>query len=1001
MVNIYNISPRYSFLDVLAKYIIETAKEQNLNIANDLILLPTRRSCRYIKDIFLKLNNNEASLLPTIRSLGDIDENGIAILDYENEGLEVGLPDAISSIERNLILSSMVKIKMKDLSDEQTYSLAVDLAHLMDTVEMEELNFANLKNIVSDEYSEHWQETLEFLKIVTEEYPKVLTSYNRLNPIARKVKLIEKQIEFWKKYPHKGRIFAGGSTGSLVPIAKMLKTIANMENGFLILPGLDKTISDSDFEILTSDLTLNQNHPQYGLLKLIKGLNLKVSDIPELPLYEDYETSPQSREILSSYIMLSTQMGDSWEILRTSKKFNQDALEGVSEITFDDENEEVLGLAMLLRKSIEEKKKTLLITPDRKIAKSVSNKLKKWNIVVDDSAGIPASDTITGNYYLLILKMIYDDFSPYSILAVLKHKYTHLGYSKKKLEEITKLFEIEVLRLYGNIKNLEDIEKILNLPSSSLAKKFPRYNSKSPKQSPSPEVLNLIKKIKELTDNFSSLMKSKEKYNLYDLLVKHIKLVESFVSSEESNTNNILYSSDLHEQFSLEVRNLLDSLKQLKEKGDNIDLMTASAYFVFISNYFLSQSLRPTIGTDLNIAIMNSIEARLLPADLYIMAGLNEGTFPSITSDDPWMNRAMKASFGLPLPERKIGLSSHDFVEFFCKKNVIMTHSSKIDKKTTITSRWLSKLSAIKEICEIKTDDSLSTEVKSWIDNFNIGNVKRYERPSPKLSKEIRMKPVKFAATEIETFLKDPYEIYAKKFLSLYKQDDINVNNINIEFGNIIHKALDIFIKNNYQTTEELLSLMERQISPTMSISQVDFWLPRFKQIADWFVKSYNENKNIIKKSIVEEQGSFEFVKDFILEAKADRIDVLKDGTLSIMDYKTGSPPAIDKVKNSEAPQLLIETIIAENNGYKNLPKNSKVSELKYIKLKKDDLGKETSINNICDIEEAVNKLKEDLEKIIKEFRNENTPFYSQPNESKKLSFPNYEHLSRVKEWKE
>ena len=230
MVNIYNISPRYSFLDVLAKYIIETAKEQNLNIANDLILLPTRRSCRYIKDIFLKLNNNEASLLPTIRSLGDIDENGIAILDYENEGLEIGLPDAISSIERNLILSSMVKIKMKDLSDEQTYSLAVDLAHLMDTVEMEELNFANLKNIVSDEYSEHWQETLEFLKIVTEEYPKVLTSYNRLNPIARKVKLIEKQIEFWKKYPHKGRIFAGGSTGSLVPIAKMLKTIANMEN---------------------------------------------------------------------------------------------------------------------------------------------------------------------------------------------------------------------------------------------------------------------------------------------------------------------------------------------------------------------------------------------------------------------------------------------------------------------------------------------------------------------------------------------------------------------------------------------------------------------------------------------------------------------------------------------------------------------------------------------------------------------------------------------------
>ena len=163
MVNIYNISPRYSFLDVLAKYVLETAKEQNLNIANDLILLPTRRSCRYLKEIFFNLNGKNASLLPTIRSLGDIDENGIALLDYENEELEIDLPPAISSIERNLILSSMVKVKMKDLSEEQTYSLAVDLAHLMDTVEMEELSFDNLKNIVSVEYSEHWQETLEFL----------------------------------------------------------------------------------------------------------------------------------------------------------------------------------------------------------------------------------------------------------------------------------------------------------------------------------------------------------------------------------------------------------------------------------------------------------------------------------------------------------------------------------------------------------------------------------------------------------------------------------------------------------------------------------------------------------------------------------------------------------------------------------------------------------------------------------------------------------------------
>ena len=647
MANIFNISPRYPFLEVLASYITETAKLDGLNIADDIILLPTRRACRHLKDVFLKLCDNSAVILPTILPLGDIDENGLAFLDYENEGLDsYDLKPAISKIKRNLVLSFLVKAQKKDFTEEQAYSLAVDLAHLMDTVEMEELSFNNLQYLVPEEYSEHWQETLEFLKIVISEYPKFLDDNDVMNPIDRKVKLIKKQIKYWENFPPKGRIFAAGSTGSLVPISYMLRFISKMEKGYLILPGLDKNISDKDFEILTADYPKsNQNHPQYGLLKLIKGLGLKISDVPNLPLYKEYDIADKDRELLSSHIMINSEMSDDWSNLPKLKK---DVLNDVSEICLDTDSDEVFAIAGLLRKAVFENKKALLITPDRKIAKSVANELKRWNINVDDSAGIPASDTITGNYIILVLKMLYDDFSPYSILAVLKHEYTHLGYEKTVLENLIRELEEKVLRGKTTFNSLD---KIMTIASAY------------------PSIYELLLKIKNLSENMYSKMSDTTTYNLFDLLYEHLQLVENFVSAPNIDSKNILWNSDLHNDLSSELSALLSSLQEIKNENGKlpIDKMTASAYFVFISNYLLSLSLRPKINSHPNIAIMNSIEARLLTADLYIMAGLVEDTFPSITSDDPWMSRPMKAKFKLPLPERKIGLSSHDFAEFFCK----------------------------------------------------------------------------------------------------------------------------------------------------------------------------------------------------------------------------------------------------------------------------------------------------------------------------------------------
>lgn len=986
MKNVFNISPVYSFLDVLGEYVLNSAKEKNLNIANDIILLPTKRACRALKDIFVSLNNG-ATLLPKICPIGDIDENGIAFLDYENENIsdECLLPP-INEIERNLILSKLIKQKNQSLNDEQAFALAVDLAHLIDTVEMEMLSFDNLSSIVPEHLSQYWQETLEFLQIITEWYPKILQERGYTNPVARKIKFIYKQVEIWKKFPPKGRIFIAGSTGSLVPIAYMINAISEMENGYVILPHLDKILSDDDFE------NVGQNHPQYGLKNLLLKMNIKRQDVKELKPSTPINENLFERETLSSYIMLNSSLDANWQ---TMPNVNANTLNGISKITFKTDLDETLGLALCLREMVEKNKKTLLITPDRKIAKSVASELKRWDIIVDDSAGISASEIDTGNYIILLLNAIIEKFSPFALLSILKHKFTSLGYAKDKLEQIVNNLEENVLR--GNF-GLDNIDKIIS--------KTEELKIKNDKIEISP-ILSLLNTLKEQIKIFDNLFEKNEKVSIYNILYTHLQIVEKFVQNDKKEpdfVNNLLYNGDLEFQLCDKLKELLKTLYNLKDDKFDIDKMDLKSYRDFISSYLFNLKLRPTNNSHPLIAIMNSIEARLLNADVFIMAGLNEQTFPSTTSDDPWMSRPMKAEFKLPLPERKIGLSSHDFSEFFCKQNVIMTRALKVDSNNTIESRWLQKLDAILQIKNLKLDDEFSNMVLDWTNNIDKVNDTpvRCVRPAPKPPLEAR--PKQLSATNIEKLYRDPYIIFAKYILKLSKLKDIEQDTLPADFGNVIHNSLEEFKKKNLSTYEELMQIIMKNALPYKEIDIIDFWYRKFESIAKWFIEYEAKlKKEGVEATYTEISGTMPITKRFNLFAKADRIDILKNsGGAIISDYKTGTAPSVKDVESGYSPQLPLEALILNHHGFKDVKGNPKTSEMRYLEISD---GKEKSAIKNIEIDEFLEKTLASLVEIIEKFDNENTPYISRPNPSTIgqaiEEYSDYNHLERVKEWNE
>lgn len=84
-----------------------------------------------------------------------------------------------------------------------------------------------------------------------------------------------------------------------------------------------------------------------------------------------------------------------------------------------------------------------------------------------------------------------------------------------------------------------------------------------------------------------------------------------------------------------------------------------------------------------------------MQADRVIIGGLIEGVWPPAPRIDPWLSRPMRHELGLDLPERRIGLSAHDFAQLLGGDEVILTHSAKAGGAPAVASRFLHRLEAV------------------------------------------------------------------------------------------------------------------------------------------------------------------------------------------------------------------------------------------------------------------------------------------------------------------
>ena len=464
---LYTIPPSAPFLSTLASAVLNGdlpvpggAKPDALELPRAIIYLPTRRAVRALRDAFLEAAGGRAVLLPSIRALGDPDEDAAIIFGGEGNAEEgfAGAAGArgIGPLERRLALMRLVLAWSKTLHESgkakpdqavppvatpaQASYLAADLGNLMDFIESEEVDLSALEELAPEEHAVHWQHTIEFLKIVTEHWPAHLAEHRLVSPTARRNALMDFEADRLLAAPPAGPVIAAGSTGTVPATARLLKVIASLPNGAVVLPGLDFSLDPESW----ASLSEHPEHPQTGMAELLTKLGATREDVAYVPGSEPSEAQ-QARLGFVSEILRPAGETDRWQAF-----LHDDAapakltsgLAGLQTLETPTAHDEAEAIALVLRETIETPGKTAaLITPDRTLARRVAARLKAYDLVIDDSAGVPVARTVPGGFLDLVIGAASSDFAPPELMALLKHPLTLLGRDPAKIREDARILE--------------------------------------------------------------------------------------------------------------------------------------------------------------------------------------------------------------------------------------------------------------------------------------------------------------------------------------------------------------------------------------------------------------------------------------------------------------------------------------------------------------------------------------------------------------------------------
>ncbi|MDC9700666.1 MAG: double-strand break repair protein AddB [Alphaproteobacteria bacterium] len=904
------------------------------------VYLPTRRSCHVFRKELSVRFASTSFFLPRIYSLNE--------LVFSSRPASV---PALGFMERKLLLmelitecsSSGVRVFPGSLpggfsftSLDHVARLATDLACLMESAEEEGVEFSSLAPLYLEHQAHHCQDVADFLKILTENWPRILSRRHARLSSSFCDALTELSAPAFHVSGTSAPVIVAGSRGSSSSTARFLSEVAASPQGAVILRGLDLDMDEKSWMFLTREGKEAYGHPQYGLARLLRFLGksrLDVEDIgpvPSAPCLARRRLAGhgffRSFSPVSAFDFLSLPSDKAPETaspaVASGESVYTRVYEGVTYIEAADEQEEALIIALMMREAAEEPGRRLaLITPCRSLVRRVVSELSRWGIVPLDSAGLPLSQTLFGHFARLSAELLTGHLSPLSLLPVLKHALCRLGKPPGWAGERARILEKLIFRGASPMTGIAGLRSALRAIHSESRKDAIR------------EAGLLIDQLELCLSCFSSLSRTLCP-PLHQVAEVHETLFLNLTGDVDAETEGE------------GCKEILELLKHLSRDKETSLLCSLADYPGVLASFLSDEHLYyHRRATHRHLQIWGLMEARLLPADRLIMGGLNEGIWPFRVEDDLWLNPAIRKALGLFPLEWRIGLSAHDFVEGFTHPDVVLTRSLRSQNTQTVASRWLFHLDAA--LKSQGQDTGLQKNDETWKKKVKFLRGSWHHQtifppcPCPPLS----ARPRHVSVTQAEGWLQNPYNFYARHILHLEPLPLLNSGLNKADWGMKIHEILGSFVETagaSLGTFEEertrLLTLGARNFSDLadMSPDVTFFWWRRFLRIADWFVRfELQRSRGFLTRSHTERSGVLswgEGAYKFVLKTRTDRLDFVDEDRVILYDYKTGRVPSSSDVKTGKSVQLPLMAAILLGGGFGDFAPPRDVT-LSYIRL--------------------------------------------------------------------
>ncbi|MGE0521875.1 MAG: double-strand break repair protein AddB [Variibacter sp.] len=1010
---VFTIPASAPFLPTLIRALAEGRVVPGFSIADDplalasaTIYLPTRRACRLAQDIFLDVLGGSAAMLPKLTPLGDIDEDELVFAQAMHgplAALDLDLPDALGELERRLLLAQLVLAWAKAPGmrgggpqlvangPSTALALADALARLMDDMITRKVSWRDLDGLVPEDVDRYWQLTLAFLKVARDLWPDVLAKRGAIEPAARRDRLIAAETERLALH-RDGPVIAAGSTGSMPSTAALLTAVAHLPHGAVVLPGLDVDL-DAESWSLVGDAA---GHPQYAMCGWLSAIGLPRDEVEALA-----PPAPYGRERLLSEALRPAEATDRWSV-RLPDAALQRALAGVAVIEAATAEEEAQAIAVALRETVEDEHATAaLVTPDRALARRVVAALGRWNVPVDDSAGLALPDTPAGVFARLAVEAAADGLAPVALLALIKHPYLRLALAPERRAHGIAVIERALLRGPRPRRGSAGLAQALT--------NFPEFRKDLHASDPRKAIGDGdIAIAMEVATALGAALAPLEtlpgaRQPLAALARRHADVVAGL--SRDPEGNEAAFAGEDGRTLAAVFETLADS------SAAGTFLLLPGEYGEVFASAAGGRVVTDRAGAGARVRVYGLLEARLQNVDRMVLGGLVEGTWPPQTRSDPWLSRPMRRTLGLDLPERRIGLTAHDFAQALGAREIVLSQAQKTGGAPTVASRFLQRVEAVagaKAWEAARGRGDRFVRLARMLDAA--GAPQRIAQPVPK--PPLAARPLRFSVTQVEHLLRDPYTIYARHILKLVPLDPVDTPPGARDRGSALHKAVGDYTEAFAaglppHPLEELLARGKAAFAPLDDFPEAKaFWWPRFVRAAHWFVNWDEGRRKAIAAMHAEVGGKFDIDlggRTFRLTTRADRIERHADGTVAILDYKTGSIPSGRQVQIGLSPQLTLEGAILRQGGFEGIPPGLSIRELVYVGVKGGEPGGDEKPIEFKEgtPDEHADRALARLVETLKRFEDETQGYPSLILPMWRTRYGDYDHLARVKEWSE